>query len=157
MLFALCFPVTERRPHQPDVIEETPMTFATQMPARSRARLSTVTASRQGEESCRIEIVENPIHRLDAALAGEIEGRLRALLAEETLGSVTVRFRVCRDESDGFQFICKIENPPRVETDLLIAWRWWSPLMASADDFSVALEEGLRVRRARLTQDVPRA
>ena len=133
------------------------MTLATQTPARSRARLSTVTTSRPGEESCRIEIVENPIHRLDAALAGDVEHRLRALLAEETLGSVTVRFRVCRDEHDGFQFICKIENPPRVDTDVLIPWRWWSPLMASAEEFSAALQEGLRVRRARMTPETLRA
>ena len=130
------------------------MTLATQMPARSRARLNTVTTSRPGEESCRIEIAENPIHRHDGALGKDVEDRLRALLAEETLGSVTVRFRVCRDDSDGFQFICKIENPPRVETDLLVPWRWWSPLMASAEEFSAALEEGLRVRRARLTQEI---
>lgn len=133
------------------------MTLATQTPARSRARLSTVTTSRPGEESSRIEVVENPIHRVDGALAGEVEHRLRALLAGETLGSVTVRFRVCRDDDDGFRFICKIENPPRVDTDVLVPWRWWSPLMASAEDFSAALEEGLRVRRARMNPEVPRA
>ena len=133
------------------------MTLATQMPARSRARLNTVATSRPGEESCRIEIVENPIHRHDPVLAVDVEERLRALLAAETLGAVTVRFRVCRDDSDGFKFICKIENPPRVDTDVLVPWRWWSPLMASAEDFSAALEEGLRVRRARMTPDLPRA
>lgn len=133
------------------------MTLATQMPARSRARLNAVRAGRPGEEACRIEIVENPIHRHDAALARDVEGRLRALLGEEMLGSVTVRFRVCRDEDNGFRFICKIENPPRVDTDVLIPWRWWSPLMASAADFSAALEEGLRVRRARLAPDIPQA
>ena len=130
--------------------------MATQMPARTRARLNTVAASRTSEDTCRIEIVENPIHRHDAALGAAVEDQLRGLLGQETLGSVAVRFRVCRDENDAFRFICKIENPPRVDTDLLMPWRWWSPLMASAEDFAAALEEGLRVRRARMT-DMPSA
>ena len=130
--------------------------MATQMPARSRARLNTVVPNRPGEEACRIEIVENPIHRHDAALGAAVEDALKSLLGPETLGPVAVRFRVCRDDNDEFRFICKIENPPRVDTDLLLPWRWWSPLMASAEDFGAALEEGLRMRRARMT-DTPRA
>lgn len=135
------------------------MTLATQTAARSRARLSSVTATGRvpGDEACRIEIAENPIHRLDPALAADVEERLRRVLRDESLGSVVVRFRVCREEGDAFQFICKIENPPSVDTDLLAPWRWWSPLMATADDFSSALAEGLGVRRARLNAAAPTA
>ncbi len=127
------------------------MTLATQPMARSRARLSPVTTSRApSEESCRIEIVENPIHRHDSGLAVAVEEQLRRILADESLGSVTVRFRVCRDEDDEFQFICKVENPPRVDTDAGVPWRWWSPVLETAEQFAAALEDGLRVRRARL-------
>lgn len=128
------------------------MTLATQTTARSRGRLTSVNAGRiPGEEACRIEIVENPIHGHDPELGAAVEDHLRRLLRDETLGAVSVRFRVCR-EDDSLQFICKVENPPRVDTDVLVPWRWWSPLMADADEFAAALEDGLRVRRARLSQ-----
>lgn len=128
------------------------MTLATtQSTARSRARLSPVTTSRMPSESCRIELLENPIHRHDPGLAVAVEEQLRQILRDEGLGSVSVRFRVCRDDDGEFQFICKVENPPRVDTDVMVPWRWWSPLLATADEFSAALEDGLRVRRARLS------
>jgi hypothetical protein len=134
------------------------MTLATQTTARNRARLTPVATTRpSGEDGTRIEIVENPIHRHDAALAKDLEARLRDILRDESLGPVSVRFRICRDEEDTFRFICKVENPPRVDTDVLAPWRWWSPLMASADDFAAALGDGLRIRRARLTAESPRA
>ena len=128
------------------------MTLATQTTTRSRARLSSVTPSRSsGEDACRSESVENPLHRHDPALAAAVEEQLRLLLRDETLGIVAVRFRVCRDEHDAFRFICKVENPPRVDTDVIVPWRWWSPLMESAANFGAALEDGLRIRRARLS------
>jgi hypothetical protein len=128
------------------------MTLATQPTARSRARLSPVTTGRApSEESCNIEIVENAIHLHDPGLAVAVEAQVRNILSDESLGSVTVRFRVCRDEDDEFQFICKVENPPRVDTDLGLPWRWWSPLLETAEQFTAALEDGLRLRRARLS------
>ena len=128
------------------------MTTATQPIARSRARLSPVTTSRvPSEESCRVEVVENPLHRHDPELAVAVEKQLRRILSEECLGLVTVRFRVCHDENDQFQFICKVENPPRVDTDVIVPWRWWSPLLETAEEFAATLEDGLRVRRARLS------
>ncbi len=134
------------------------MTLATQPTARSRARLSPVTAGRvPSGEACRIEIVENPIHRHDPELGAAVEERLRRILRHESLGSVSVRFRVCRDEGGDFQFICKVENPPQVDTDVMVPWRWWSPLLEGAEDFAAALEDGLRVRRARLSLAVPRS
>jgi hypothetical protein len=127
------------------------MTLAMQPTTRTRARLSTVTTSRvPSPESCRIEILENPILRHDPALAADLEDQLHRILRDESLGSVNVRFRVCRDEGDAFQFICKVENPPRVDTDVIVPWRWWSPLLATAEQFASALEDGLRVRRGRL-------
>lgn len=130
--------------------------MATQTTARNRARLSPVPPTRvPGEESCRIEIVDNPIHRHDPALAAAVEEQVRRVLGEESLGSVAVRFGVCRDQHDAFQFICKVENPPRMDTDLIVPWRWWSPLMQTAEQFTAALEDGLRVRRARLSPAAP--
>ena len=126
------------------------MTLATQPTARSRARLSPVTTGgTPSEESCRIEILENPIHRHDPALAVAVEQELRRILRDESLGVLAVRFRVC-DDADGFQFVCKVENPPRVDTDVTMPWRWWSPLVETAQQFAAALEDGLRVRRGRL-------
>ena len=127
------------------------MTLATQQNARRRARLSPVTNSRATSvDPCHIEIVENPIHRHDPRLAGAVEQELRRILRDESLGSVTVRFRVCPGEGDALQFICKVENPPRVDTEVQVPWRWWSPLVETAEQFAAALEDGLRVRRARL-------
>jgi hypothetical protein len=128
------------------------MTLATQPTARPRARLSPVTLNRQpSEETSFIEIVENPLHRHDPALAASVEAHLRRILRDENLGSVRVRFRVCREDDGAFQFICKVENPPRVDTDVAMPWRWWSPLLATAEEFAAALEDGVSVRRARLS------
>ena len=44
-----------------------------------------------------------------------------------------------------------VENPPRVDGDGdTPPWRWWSPLLETAQDFRESLEEGLRIRRHRL-------
>ena len=126
------------------------MTLATQPTARS-ARPSPVTTVRApAEESCRIEIVENPIHGHDPVLAAAVEEHLLRILRDSSLGSVTVRFRICPDESGAFQFICKVENPPQVDAAAMAPWRWWSPLLEDAEQFATALEDGLRVRRARM-------
>jgi hypothetical protein len=132
-------------------------TLATQPASRNRARLTAVASRVSGEEGTRIEIVENPIHRVNAALAADVEARLIAILRDERLGTVNVRFRVCREEADSFQFICKVENPPSVDADVIAPWRWWSPLMSSAEDFAAALEDGLRIRRSRLLAETPRS
>jgi hypothetical protein len=129
-----------------------PMTLATQPTARSRPRLRPVTISpASSEEACRIDIVENPLHGHDPALAAAVEEELRRILRDETVGFVSVRFRVCRDDDDQFHFICKVENPPRVDTDVMAPWRWWSPLLETAAQFAASLEDGLRVRRSRLS------
>ena len=125
------------------------MSMATH-PLSSRPRLTVAVPRTAREETGSIEVLENPIHRHDAALGAAVESALRSILAGESVGHVNVRFRVCRDEDGGFRFICKVENPPRVDTDLMMPWRWWSPLLETADDFAAALEDGLRVRRARL-------
>jgi hypothetical protein len=133
------------------------MTTAMQPTARSRARFSPLTSRVPSEELCRIEIADNPIHRHDPALAVAVEEQLRRVLRDESLGSVTVRFRICRVEDGDFRFICKVENPPRVDTDVMVPWRWWSPLLETAEDFAAALEDGLRVRRARLAPTAARS
>src|SRR5207248_9854813 len=93
--------------------EERHMALATQDTGRSRARLAALPGP--GHLSTRIEIVENPITGHDARLGAEVEEAVERALHDENLGLVQVRFRVCQDESDGLRFICKVENPPRVE------------------------------------------
>lgn len=126
------------------------MTLATQT-TTSRPRLSVAPPRYARDQQSQIEIVENPLHRHDAALGAAVEEELRRILAGENVGHVRVRFRICRDDEDRARFICKVENPPQVETDVMVPWRWWSPLLETADDFAAALEDGLRVRNARLS------
>ena len=84
-------------------------------------------------------------------LGAEVEEEVQRALRDENLGPVQVRFRVCRDESDGLKFICKVENPPRVDGDgTAPPWRWWSPLLETAEEFRDSLDEGLNIRRQRL-------
>ena len=99
-----------------------------------------------------IEILDNPIFAHDARLAVEVEDALRRVLAAEDLGAVQVRFRVCReDDHHVMRFICKVENPPRVDGDgAPPPWRWWSPLLETAEEFRDSLLEGLKIRRQRL-------
>jgi hypothetical protein len=125
------------------------MALATQDTGRSRARLAALPAP--GHLSTRIEIVENPIAGHDSRLGAEVEEVVQGALHDENLGLVQVRFRVCQDESDGLRFICKVENPPRVDGDgTAPPWRWWSPLLETAEAFRESLEEGLTIRRQRL-------
>jgi hypothetical protein len=126
------------------------MAMATQQTGRTRARLSALPGL--GHAASRIEIVENPIAAQNPRLAADVEEEVHRALRDEDLGSVQVRFRVCRDESDGLKFICKVENPPRVDGEgAAPPWRWWSPLLETAQDFRASLDEGLRVRRHRLS------
>jgi hypothetical protein len=129
--------------------------MTTQPTIRTRARLAPAVANRLGEEPCRIDIVENPLHRHDPVLAVAVEEAAQRILRGESLGEVAVRFRLCRDEADGFRFICKVENPPCVDADVMAPWRWWSPLLESVEEFAASLEDGLRVRRARLSTPAP--
>jgi hypothetical protein len=125
------------------------MALATQDTGRSRARLAALPAP--GHLSTRIEIVENPITGHDPRLGAAVEEVVQGTLHDENLGLVQVRFRVCQDESDGLRFICKVENPPRVDGDgTAPPWRWWSPLLETAEAFRESLEEGLKIRRQRL-------
>ena len=97
-----------------------------------------------------IQVLANPLPQQDAALARAVEETLFELLGPEALGRLEVRFRVCRELSEGLRFICKIENPPVSGLEpYRMPWRWWSPLMETAQDFRTALLEALIVRRAR--------
>jgi hypothetical protein len=125
------------------------MATVTQNAGRSRARLAALPAP--GHLASRVEIVENPIAGQDANLGAEVEAHVRQALRDEDLGHVQVRFRVCREEPEGLRFICKVENPPRVDGDgSAPPWRWWSPLLETPAQLRESLEEGLKVRRYRL-------
>ena len=131
------------------------MALATQNTGRSsRARLTAIPGP--GHTPSRVEIVENPLGSQNPQLAAEVEDEVHRALRDEDLGTVQVRFRICRDEADGLKFICKVENPPRVDGDgAAPPWRWWSPLLETAVEFRESLEEGLRIRRLRLVQNGP--
>jgi hypothetical protein len=124
------------------------MAFASENVGRSRTHLAAIPMA---HPSCRVEILENPLAARDPELGAEIEEAIHRALRDEDLGPVQVRFRVCQDDSEGLRFICKVENPPRVDGDgAAPAWRWWSPLLETTLQLSESLEEGLRVRRHRL-------
>jgi hypothetical protein len=128
------------------------MTLVLQQTAPDPTRSSAVTSRLSSAETCRIEIVENTLYQRDPILAAELEGQVRRILRDPSLGPVAVRFRACRSEGDdALQFICKVENPPQVDTAMPLPWRWWSPILGNGDQFAAALEDGLRVRRARLS------
>lgn len=125
------------------------MALATENTGRSRGRLAALPAP--GHFASRVEIVENPLVGEDPTLGAEVEAQVRRALRDEDLGPVQVRFRVCREEAEGLRFICKVENPPRVDGDGgAPPWRWWSPLLETPAQFRESLEEGLKIRRQRL-------
>jgi hypothetical protein len=98
-----------------------------------------------------VSIVENPLRAQHPALARAIEEEARGLLGGQDLGRLEVRFRVCRDESEGLKFICKVESPAPADLQQDgVQWRWWSPLMESAQEFRAALIDALEIRRQRL-------
>jgi hypothetical protein len=124
------------------------MAMATQNATRTRTKLSAIPGV---AGHSRVDIVENPIMGQDPRLGAAVEEEVRIALRDEDLGAVQVRFRVCQDDSEGLRFICKVENPPRVDGDgSAPPWRWWSPLLESVQQFRESLDEGLRVRRHRL-------
>jgi hypothetical protein len=126
------------------------MGIATSQPVGGRARPALFPVREREGKRDRIDILANPLGSEDPHLARAVEAAVRRLLKDEDVGPVEVRFRVCRDESDGLRFICKVENPPFDGEDRRAQWRWWSPFMKTAEDFRSAFEDGLRVRRERL-------
>ncbi|HEV7503051.1 MAG TPA: hypothetical protein VGQ33_23695 [Vicinamibacteria bacterium] len=128
------------------------MSLATPNAGRGKTKVTALPSL--DHPTSRVEIVENPIALQDPQLAAEIEDAVQRALRDEDLGTVQVRFRVCRDELYGLKFICKVENPPRVDGEgAAPSWRWWSPLLETARDFRESLDEGLKVRRHRLAHD----
>jgi hypothetical protein len=108
---------------------------------------------REGKRD-RIDILANPLGSENPDLARAVEEDVRRLLKDEDVGPVEVRFHFCRDETDGLRFICKVESPPFDGEDGRAQWRWWSPLMKTAQDFRSALEDGLHIRRERLANQL---
>lgn len=126
------------------------MAMGTHMAGRLRRAVS-AEGQNPVATAVRIDIVENPIFDRNPRLGAQVEDEVRRALSGEDVGSVQVQFRVCRDDQDEVKFICKVENPPRVDDDgSLPPWRWWSPLLETAQDLRQSLEEGLRIRRHRL-------
>jgi hypothetical protein len=141
--WALLHCTVARKPEEGDMAMGTHTT--------SRLRRTASVNGRNPVSAVRVDIVENPLRSHDPRLAMQVEEELHRALAAEDLGTVQVRFRVCRDDQDAVKFICKVENPPRVDGDgLPPSWRWWSPLLETAQDFRLSLDEGLKIRRHRL-------
>ena len=106
----------------------------------------------RGHARTQIDVLDNPLAAQNPALARALEDILRDVLEGEDLGTIEVRFRVCREREEGLRFICKVENPPFAD-DLpprRLPVRWWSPLMETARDLRSALLEAMHVRRERL-------
>jgi hypothetical protein len=124
---------------------------AGQSVGQGRARLTPrATAARPAARSA-VTIVDNPLAAQNPALAREIEQDARGILGTQDLGRLEVRFRVCRDEAEGLKFICKVESPAPADLQQEAAqWRWWSPLMESAQEFRDALLDAIELRRQRL-------
>jgi hypothetical protein len=127
------------------------MGIVTSQPAAARTRTALFPVREREERRDRIAILDNPLAAENPGLARALEQEIRRLLKDEGVGAVEVRFRVCRDEADGFTFVCKVENPPCDGEDGQVQWRWWSPLLETAEGFRDAFEEGLRIRRERLS------
>ncbi len=99
-----------------------------------------------------ILILENPIAEHHPELGRAVEDEVREVLHSQDLGTLQVRFRLCEGEVEGTKFICKVENPASVPGEgRAPSWRWWSPLLASVEEFRAALEEALEVRQRRLS------
>ena len=117
---------------------------------RSRASARTA-APRPAAPRSAVAILENPLAAQNPDLAREIEQEARGILGAQDLGRLEVRFRVCRDEAEGLKFICKVESPAPADLQQeAVQWRWWSPLMESAQDFRDALLDAIEIRRQRL-------
>lgn len=98
-----------------------------------------------------VAVVENPLLAQNPSLGRAIEDEARGLLGGLDLGRLEVRFRVCREEAEGLKFICKIESPAPADVQQEgMQWRWWSPLMETAQDFRAALLDAIEIRRQRL-------
>ncbi len=98
-----------------------------------------------------VAVVENPLLAQNPALGRAVEDEARGLLGGLDLGRLEVRFRVCREEAEGLKFICKIESPAPADVQQEgMQWRWWSPLMETAQDFRAALLDAIEIRRQRL-------
>ena len=125
------------------------MGIVTSHPVASRTRAALHPVHHRDGRREPIDIVANPLGGDNPALARAVEAELRRLLSGEDVGPVEVRFRICRDDTDGLRFVCKVENPPFDGETARAQWRWWSPLMTTAEDFRSALQDGLRIRRER--------
>jgi hypothetical protein len=98
-----------------------------------------------------VAVVENPLLAQNPALGRAVEDEARGILGGLDLGRLEVRFRVCREEAEGLKFICKIESPAPADVQQEgVQWRWWSPLMETAQDFRAALLDAIEIRRQRL-------
>jgi hypothetical protein len=126
------------------------MGIVTSQPAAG-TRTALFPVREREERRDRIAILDNPVAAENPGLARALEQEIRRLLKDEGVGAVEVRFRVCCDEAGGFTFICKVENPPCDGEDGQVQWRWWSPVLQTAEEFRDAFEEGLRIRRERLS------
>lgn len=117
------------------------------------ATRTTLRATPPSRTRTEIRILDNPLAAQDPSLARDVEAILQDVLASEDVGVLEVRFRVCRELTEGLRFICKVENPPVPDLGLqrqCAPWRWWSPLMETAQDFRAALQDGVQVRRERV-------
>jgi hypothetical protein len=157
LLLRGAFTAISRRPnvrgaHRPDDEEWHMGSAIGHAVGRSRTRTPARSIGSRSLGVSAISILENPLVAQNPALARAIENEAQGILGSHDLGRLEVRFRVCRDERDGLKFICKVESPAPADLHQDGAqWRWWSPLMETAQEFRAALLDALEIRRQRLT------
>ena len=86
----------------------------------------------------------------DAAIAGEVARDLERAVREavgETEEPLDVRFGAWHGEDGRLLFFCKVESPPAGPFSDEEQWRWWSPLVESADELRDALRVAVARRR----------
>jgi hypothetical protein len=118
-----------------------------------QGRTRTAARSLPGRSSglATVAIVENALVAQNPGLGRAVEEEARGILGGLDLGRLEVRFRLCREEAEGLKFICKIESPAPADVQQDgMQWRWWSPLMETAQDFRAALLDAIEIRRQRL-------
>ena len=95
--------------------------------------------------------MENPLVAQNPALARAIEEEARGILGSQDLGPPRGALSRVPREAEGLRFICKVEGPAPADLHQdAVQWRWWSPLMETAQDFRAALLDALELRRQRL-------
>jgi hypothetical protein len=96
-----------------------------------------------------IQFRDNPIRVMSPELAEAFEEAVWAVLRNESLGPLQVRFGVWREGFDGVKFVCKVEYEAVPSPARPLPWSWWSSLVRTPEDLTLELDRALAARRRR--------